>query len=64
MHGSERWLLKQQYKHKMATVGSCMLRWMYGNKRMDKIRNEHIRQKFHVALISETRRKGAQMVWP
>ena len=34
-----------------------MLRWMCGHTRLDKIRNEYIRQKVGVAPIDEKMRK-------
>ena len=33
----------------------CMLRWMFGNTRRDKVRNEYIRTKIGVAPIEEKR---------
>jgi len=35
-----------------------MLRWMYGNTRRDKVRNEDIRTKIYVAPIEEKMREN------
>jgi len=35
----------------MSVAEMCMLRWMCGNTRIDKVRNEDIRTKISVASI-------------
>ena len=37
-----------------------MLRWVYGNTRRDKVRNEDIRTKIRVASIKEKMRENRQ----
>ncbi|XP_070015452.1 uncharacterized protein [Nicotiana sylvestris] len=39
-----------------------ILRWMYGQTRMDKIRNDDIREKVRVALIDDKMRE-ARLKW-
>jgi len=38
----------------------CMLRWMCGNTRIDKVRNEDLRTKISVAPIEEKMRENHQ----
>ncbi|KAJ0975401.1 hypothetical protein J5N97_017366 [Dioscorea zingiberensis] len=58
LYGSECWATKVQHMHKMNVAEMRMLRWMSGHTRLDKIRNEHIRQKVHVAPIEDKIREG------
>ncbi|EXB52176.1 hypothetical protein L484_004277 [Morus notabilis] len=50
---SECWAIKRQQIYKMSVAEMCMLRWMSGHTRMDRIRNEVIRSKIGVAPIED-----------
>ena len=47
------WATKRQHIQKMSVSEMRMLRWMCGRTRMDKIRNEDIRERVGVAPIEE-----------
>ncbi|XP_070025242.1 uncharacterized protein [Nicotiana sylvestris] len=57
MYGSERWPVKNSHIQKMKLVEMRMLRRMCGYTRMDKIRNDDIREKVHVAPIDDKMRE-------
>jgi len=40
----ECWAVKNQHKHKVSVVEMAMLRWMYGETKDDRIRNDVIRK--------------------
>ena len=46
---------KEHHAQKMSVAEMRMLRWMCGNTRKDKVRNEDIRTKIGVASIEEKR---------
>jgi hypothetical protein len=58
LYGSECWAPTGQHIHKMSVAEMRMLRWMCGHTRLDKIKNEHIRQKVRVAEIGDKVREG------
>ncbi|XP_070003183.1 uncharacterized protein [Nicotiana sylvestris] len=53
MYGAECWPVKNSNTQKMRVAEMRMLRWMCGHTRMDKIRNDDIREKVHVAPIED-----------
>ena len=57
LYGAECWPVKKQHEHKMGVAEMRMLRWMCGHTRMDKIRNEDIRNKVGVAPVEEKMRE-------
>ncbi|KAL6558660.1 hypothetical protein OROMI_019010 [Orobanche minor] len=50
LYGTECWAAKQCHVQKMNVAEMCMLRWMCGHKKKDRLRNEVIREKVRVAL--------------
>ncbi|XP_070019458.1 uncharacterized protein [Nicotiana sylvestris] len=62
MNGLECWLVKNSHTQKMKVAEMRMLRWMCGHTRMDKIRNDDIREKVQVAPIEEKMRE-ARLRW-
>ena len=49
---------KEKHTQKMSVAEICMLHWMCGNTRRDKVRNEDIRTKIGVAPIVEKMREN------
>ena len=50
--------IKRHHAQKMSIADMRMLRWMCGNTRRDKVRNEDIRTKIGVASIEEKMREN------
>ena len=42
LYGIECWVIKRYHAQKMSVADMCILRWMCGNTRRDKVRNENI----------------------
>ena len=42
LYDTECWGIKKHHAQKMSVAEMCMLRWMCGNTRRDKVRNEDI----------------------
>jgi len=57
LYGTKYWAIKRYYAQKMSVVEMCMLRWMCGKTRRDKVRNEDILTKVGVAPIEEKMEK-------
>nr|XP_033510141.1 uncharacterized protein LOC117274918 [Nicotiana tomentosiformis] len=57
LYGVECWPVKNSYIQKMKVAEMRMLRWMCGHTRMDKIRNEVIREKVSVAPMDDKMRE-------
>jgi len=55
LYGTKCWAIKKYHAQKMSIAEMRMLRWMCGNTRRDKVRNEDIRTKIGVASIEEKR---------
>ena len=53
LYGTECWLVKKIFKHKMEVTEMRMLRWMCRHKLIDRIRNQEFRDKLGVAPISK-----------
>ncbi|XP_070001946.1 uncharacterized protein [Nicotiana sylvestris] len=62
MYGAECWPVKNSHIQKMKVAEMRMLRWMCEHTRMDKIRNDDIREKVQVALIDDKMRE-ARLIW-
>ncbi|XP_070042174.1 uncharacterized protein [Nicotiana tomentosiformis] len=57
IYGVECWSIKNSHIQKMKVAEITMLRWMYGHTRMNKIRNEDIREKVGMAPIDDKMRE-------
>ncbi|KAL5161290.1 LINE-1 retrotransposable element ORF2 protein [Glycine soja] len=53
LYGTECWAVKSQHENKVGVAEMRMLQWMCGKTRLDKIRNEAIRERVGVAPIVE-----------
>ncbi|OIT40319.1 exocyst complex component sec6 [Nicotiana attenuata] len=62
LYGAECWPVKNSHVQRMKVAEMRMLRWMCGLTRLDKIRNEVIREKVGVALVEEKMRE-ARLRW-
>lgn len=58
IYGTIYWAIKKQHVHKMSIAKIRMLRWINGNKRKNRIRNEGIHLKIEVTPIDEKMRKS------
>jgi len=58
LYGTERWAIKRYHAQMMSVADMCMLRWMCGNMRRDKVRNEDIHTKIGAASIEEKMREN------
>ena len=58
LYGTECWAIKSYHAQKMSVAEMCMLCWMCGNTRRDKVRNENIRTKIGVTSIEEKMREN------
>ena len=58
LYGTECWAIKRYHAQKMSVEEMRMLRWMCGNTRRDKVRNEGIRTKIDVVFIEEKMREN------
>lgn len=58
MYGTECWAAKKCHIQKMCVAEMRMLRWMCGNTRKDRVRNEVIRAKVGAASIEEKLREN------
>ena len=53
LYGTECWAVNGVHEHKVSVAEMKMLRWMSGHTRLDRIRNEDMREKVGVAPIIE-----------
>ncbi|XP_052113453.1 urease accessory protein D isoform X2 [Arachis duranensis] len=53
LYGTECWAAKGEHKNKLSVTEIKMLRWMSGHMRLDRIRNDDIRERVGVASILE-----------
>ena len=58
LNDTEYWAIKRYHAPKMSVAEMRMLRWMCGNMRRDKERNEDICTKIGVASIEEKMREN------
>ena len=52
MYGTKCFPVKKVFEQRMKVTEMRMLRWMYGNTIMDRIRNQEFRKKLGVAPLS------------
>ncbi|VDO19903.1 unnamed protein product [Heligmosomoides polygyrus] len=57
MYGAECWPATKEAESRLSVMETKMLRWTAGVTRLDRIRNDAIRQKFGVALIADKMRE-------
>ncbi|VDO22419.1 unnamed protein product [Heligmosomoides polygyrus] len=62
MYGAEYWPATEEVETCLSVMETKMLRWTAGVTRMDRIRNDAIRQKFGVAPIADKMRE-ARLRW-
>ncbi|VDO80769.1 unnamed protein product [Heligmosomoides polygyrus] len=62
MYGAECWPATKEVETRLSVMETKMLRWTAGVTRMDRIRNDAIRQKFGVAPIADKMRE-ARLRW-
>lgn len=56
LYEGECWPYKVQYTHNISTAKMWMVRWISGNKIMDKIRNNHICKRMQVTHTADKMR--------
>ncbi|VDP11322.1 unnamed protein product [Heligmosomoides polygyrus] len=62
MYGAECWPATKEAETRLSVMETKMLRWMAGVTRLDRIRNEAIRQKFGVAPIADKMREARHVL--
>ncbi|VDP00220.1 unnamed protein product [Heligmosomoides polygyrus] len=62
MYGAECWSVNKEVETRLSVIETKMLRWKAGATRMERIRNDTIRQKFGVAPIADKMRE-ARLRW-
>ena len=58
LYGTECWVMKRYHAQKMSAVEMRSIRWMCGNTRRDKVRNDDIRTKIGIVSIKENVREN------
>ena len=53
LYGAECWPIKIQHVRQLSVVEMRMLRWICDHTRMDRVRNDDIRDRLDVAPIEE-----------
>jgi hypothetical protein len=53
LYGAECWPTKRQHVQQLSVAEMCMLRWICGNIRRDRIRNDDIRERLEVSPVEE-----------
>ncbi|RCV26339.1 hypothetical protein SETIT_5G237700v2 [Setaria italica] len=53
LYGAECWPTKRRHVQQISVAEMCMLRWICGHTRRDRVRNEDIRDRLGVAPIEE-----------
>lgn len=58
LYGTEYWLIKRSHLQKTSLAEICILHWMYGNTRRDKVRIEDMHTKEGITPIKENMREN------
>jgi hypothetical protein len=53
LYGAECWANKRRHVQQLSVAKMCMLRWICGNKRRDRVRNNNIRERLVVTPVEE-----------
>ncbi|KAG2552506.1 hypothetical protein PVAP13_9KG465426 [Panicum virgatum] len=53
LYGAECWPTKRRHVQQLSVAEMCMLRWICGHTRMDRVRNDDIRDRLGIAPIEE-----------
>jgi hypothetical protein len=53
LYGAECWPTKRRHIQQLSVAEMRMLRWICGNTRRDRVRNEDIRERLGVAPVEE-----------
>jgi hypothetical protein len=53
LYGAECWPTKRRHIQQLSVAEMCMLRWICGHTRLDRVRNDDIRDRLGVAPIEE-----------
>jgi hypothetical protein len=53
LYGAERWPTKRRHAQQLSIAEMCMLRWICGNTRRDRVRNDDIRERLGVTPVEE-----------
>jgi hypothetical protein len=53
LYGAKWWPTKRQHIQQLSVAEMCVLRWIYGHTRLDRVRNDDIRDQLGVAPIEE-----------
>jgi hypothetical protein len=62
LYGSECWATKVSDERRLHVMEMRMMRWMCGVTRMDRMRNEYIRESLKVAPVTEKMRSN-RLAW-
>jgi hypothetical protein len=65
LYGAECWPTKKRHVQQLSVVEMRMLHWICGHTRMDRVRNDDIRDRLGVAHIEEKAcPTSVEVVWP
>jgi hypothetical protein len=53
LYGAECWPTKRRHVQELSVAEMCMLRWICGHTRRDRVRNDDIRERLGVAPVEE-----------
>jgi hypothetical protein len=53
LYGAECWPTKRRHIQQLSVAKMCMIRWICGNTRRDRVRNDDIRESLGVAPVKE-----------